>query len=234
MPIANLVRRGFRPNRVRDSQHIAGRKFGMLTAIEHVGFAKTMAVWKFRCDCGNEVEARSSHIVWAAKHPKNPTSRQRLHCGCQSMRAGLISKLPGYDYWQRYFGLLCDAWQESCQAFNSECFALRTAETPHLVRPDSDQPIGPGNFLWSRQEQSTFDLYREITAILVSRGRTPEQAAEWISSVSRQRLWQVRNKAHGLCPQCGEPMEQTTRGGVKRQRRASCESCALKERERST
>lgn len=53
---------------------LAGRKFGMLTAIEPSDERKGRSVvWRCRCDCGREIEA-SAYML---------TSGQRVSCGCK-------------------------------------------------------------------------------------------------------------------------------------------------------
>lgn len=54
---------------------ITNKKFNMLTAIELVRIEKRIgAIWKFRCDCGNEVEYPASRVT-----SKNSITKS---CGC--------------------------------------------------------------------------------------------------------------------------------------------------------
>lgn len=51
---------------------ILGQRFGKLVAVEFVGTKGRKAVWKFKCDCGNEKEIVS----------RNAVSGQTMSCGC--------------------------------------------------------------------------------------------------------------------------------------------------------
>lgn len=51
---------------------LAGKKFGMLTAIEVIGRRGNFALWRCVCDCGNTSEVSSSNLV-----------RNTRSCGCQ-------------------------------------------------------------------------------------------------------------------------------------------------------
>lgn len=53
-------------------KNYAGMKYGRFTATEYVKAEGHAAIWKFRCDCGNEVVRRIDHVV----RSQNPS------CGC--------------------------------------------------------------------------------------------------------------------------------------------------------
>ena len=53
---------------------LAGRRFGLLTAVRQVGTRNRYALWECRCDCGNRREATSKALV----------SGQALSCGCRA------------------------------------------------------------------------------------------------------------------------------------------------------
>lgn len=52
---------------------ISGRRNGMLVAIEPTGEIRNhSSVWRFKCDCGNEIEATEEAVLWGGK----------ISCGC--------------------------------------------------------------------------------------------------------------------------------------------------------
>lgn len=60
-------------NGIKNSKNLIGKKFGRLTVNNRVGSDKNRnALWKCSCDCGNEIEARTSDLL------KGST----LSCGC--------------------------------------------------------------------------------------------------------------------------------------------------------
>ncbi len=67
--------------RVKD---LTGQRFGRLVAIEHIGFTKSRnAIWKMKCDCGNEKEVVSGNL-----------NKGTQSCGCLFReQAGSYKKL---------------------------------------------------------------------------------------------------------------------------------------------
>ena len=60
---------------------ITGQKFNMLTAIKCVGTKKckdgrTEAIWLWKCDCGNQIEAQARHVKYKDKR------NAKQSCGC--------------------------------------------------------------------------------------------------------------------------------------------------------
>jgi hypothetical protein len=51
---------------------LTGQRFGRLVALESAGTKSGRLVWRFRCDCGNEVVARTYHVLSGAS----------TSCGC--------------------------------------------------------------------------------------------------------------------------------------------------------
>ena len=74
----SLLRNGFvrscgcfqTESRMKD---VTGKRFGRLLALEFTGKPEgNSTIWKFRCDCGNEIEARLSSVKYSGKRS----------CGC--------------------------------------------------------------------------------------------------------------------------------------------------------
>ena len=62
---------------------VRGRKFGRLTAIEFIGVRKRSAFWRFRCECGKEVERRLNIVQ----------SGGIKSCGCLQLGLSVSSKI---------------------------------------------------------------------------------------------------------------------------------------------
>lgn len=75
------ARKRTKDGKVRRYEDISGQRFGRLTAIEFMGTdMRRCALWKCRCDCGNEIIAQRNNL-------KTGTSRS---CGC--LRRDLITE----------------------------------------------------------------------------------------------------------------------------------------------
>lgn len=144
-----------------------GEKFGMLTVIEVLPYKRhargSVAVRRFRCDCGNE---RITAV--------SPVRRGKIaSCGCNRANAVRESQkthgmfyTPEYKLWSniidrcdnpnnpsfhRYGGRgikLCPEWRNSFEAF----FAAigKKPELAHsLDRANNDKGYEPGNVRWS-------------------------------------------------------------------------------------
>lgn len=76
--------------------NIAGRRFGMLLAVEYVGTRNKNAYWRCMCDCGKETEASACSLK----------SGGTKSCGCRqgwwrSPVPGLWKDKAAYSKWQR-------------------------------------------------------------------------------------------------------------------------------------
>lgn len=56
---------------------LTGKKFGLLTALEHVGVKNGAALWRCRCRCGAFCEARSDKL----------RRGEKTSCGAKAHRA---------------------------------------------------------------------------------------------------------------------------------------------------
>jgi hypothetical protein len=194
--IKNIVRRPYLPNERKS--HIAGQKFGKLTAIEQVGFAGTMAVWSFRCDCGTIVERRAGHTVYAAKNP-NAKQYSRLHCGCIAKVRRWESRIEdhrtAHNRWRSRLdkGLLCEAWQ-NFDVFLEQCWSEKEPGK-FLCRFDRTKPLGLDNFYWGDvTEKGMAELEDFVQLAQTHKQLTLEEAWEYVFSISRQRREQLRKK----------------------------------------
>jgi hypothetical protein len=156
-----------------------GARFGRLTAIRYVGSRRWMAIWLFRCDCGNE---HTTLVAWAI----NGDSRS---CGClkgQVMAARNRTHghtgSPAYYSWQnmkgrclrpshpdfRHYGgrgiMICQRWQDSFENFLSD-MGERPA-THSLERLDNERGYEPGNCAWIPKKRQPLNTRSNIRVLL--------------------------------------------------------------------
>lgn len=149
-----------------------GQKFGRLTAVE----ATTGLKWRFRCDCGVEVERVRATVVGG-----NTKS-----CGCLR-REVVIAKntnhgLVGHSLYQRWAGMIqrctnpnhvgwlnyggrgikvCDRWLGSFESFLADMGECPSGEHS-IEREDSDGNYEPGNCKWATSAEQSRNTKRNV------------------------------------------------------------------------
>lgn len=137
---------------------ITGQRFGMLSAISHVGYVQGRSVWLFRCDCGRYIV---EHYNWIKLGRKKS-------CGCTGRGRGIKrdydTQSRTYQKYQqmlqlcynkkranyRYYGAkgitVCDEWLGHPERFIEWALPLGS-ETPgaYLRRIDTSQGFSPEN-----------------------------------------------------------------------------------------
>ena len=200
-----FVERGYCEGRRRGKRlDLAGKSFGLLTVVRHVGFNGDMSVWLCRCICGKEVLRRGAFLTFAKNHPHDRHYTSLLHCGCASMYFDRKnSDRKALRLWRslRQRKKLCEQWHDDFGAFYEQCWKAKSDKW--LVRIDQSKPLGPGNFRWSKHQEAWWATANLVAAYLIEKqGHTEQQAWDRINSISRERLRQLANTALGQCRFC--------------------------------
>lgn len=184
------------------AREMAGKKFGRLFVIERAGsqrFANsTAAMWRCRCDCGDETVAQGRHI-------RNGATRS---CGCGERearangpslthghtRGGEFS--PEYETWRGMIercanpdhvgavsyvtrGItVCERWRESFEAFLADMGPRPEGKT--IDRIDNSGPYSPENCRWATNAEQSRN--KRNNHMLTARGETL-CLADWAARV---------------------------------------------------
>lgn len=160
---------------------VAGQKFGRLTAIE----ATTGLKWRFRCDCGVEIERVRATVMGGNtkscgchKHDslvaKNTTHGLSSHPLYQRW-AGMIQRCTNINHvgWPNYGGRgikVCDRW------LNFENFLADMGECPSdehsIERDDSNGNYEPGNCKWATADEQSRNTSRNVIVTVDGKSMT--------------------------------------------------------------
>ena len=163
-------------------KEIQGKRFGRLMVIERVTVqGANNAMWKCRCDCGNETVAAAANI-----------GRTTFSCGClakekaaetlrgnSNNRTHGLTGTPEYQAWtkmklrcydpnnHRYYtygarGIaVCDQWRDSFETFFADV-GPRPSPKHSIDRIDHNGDYTPNNCKWSTATQQNRNTTRNV------------------------------------------------------------------------
>lgn len=139
--------------------NIAGRRFGMLVAVEELPRLNGMRQWRLKCDCGGERVALQKSFA---------SGGRMRSCGCSVRRASShgMSNVPEYRHWinmisrcenpstpdyENYGGRgirICKAWRDSFDAFFQD-MGRRPSPRHSVDRIDVNGDYEAANCRWA-------------------------------------------------------------------------------------
>ena len=161
---------------MREMLKLDGMRFGRLTAIENVGSnPQGNAMWRCKCDCGNEVIANSQRLkcgktkscgclsseTTAARNRANAVYKDGSHSKHNRLYRiyyGMRSRCFNFDdeHYRDWGGrgiTVCPEWMNSFEAFKLWAIANGYSSELSIDRIDNDGDYCPNNCRWATTKQ---------------------------------------------------------------------------------
>lgn len=188
---------------------LTGQKYGRLTVIERCGSNSLgNAMWRCRCDCGNEIVIRGSCLTTGntkscgcyrreqtiSRSQTHGKSHTRIHYEWQSMKNRCFDKKDkSYpDYGERGI-TVCPEWLGKHGAENFISWAYNNGYSDDLTidRKDPDGNYCPENCRWSTRKEQANNKRNNILVTYNGETKTLKQWCEELNldyAITRQRI----------------------------------------------
>jgi hypothetical protein len=181
----------------RKIKDLTNERFGKLIAIEFVGYDKRRnALWRCRCDCGNEIIAPCKKLNEGMKkscgclgngiHPRTSKIKRngiyaRLHRIWSGMKRRCYSKNTiNYASYGGKDITLCEEWRHNFTSFCEWAMANGYNDSLSIDRIDSNGNYCPENCQWAtRQEQSA----NRKSVVLIEYNGEKMTSADWSKKI---------------------------------------------------
>ena len=174
-----------------------GQRYGALTVLARVGRRGRVAIWRCRCDCGEETRVFATNLrsggtisCGHVRDQRRAESRRThglsdtpTHKAWDSMRQRCTN--PNNPSWSRYGGrgiTVCERWSASF-----ENFLYDMGERPvgcSIERKDNDGPYEPANCVWATRRQQASN---RRTSVFITHDGTTLIVAEWARRLGKHR-----------------------------------------------
>ena len=149
---------------------LTGQRFGKLIVIRFVGTTKArQAIWRCRCDCGNETDVKSSclrngdtrscgclqRMISKEANTKHGESHSRLHSIWSGMKGRCYNpKNPAFEHYGARGITVCDEWHEYTN-FSDWAKLNGYTEGLSLDRIDNNKGYSIDNCRWTTMKEQS-------------------------------------------------------------------------------